>query len=37
MQLIISRLVEDNERLMQAGTTKLADFDIAVSSAAAAH
>jgi CRP-like cAMP-binding protein len=37
MQLIISRLVEDNERLMQAGATKLADFDIVVSSAAAAH
>jgi CRP-like cAMP-binding protein len=36
LQLIISRLVEDNERLMQAGTAKLADFDIAVSSAVAA-
>jgi CRP-like cAMP-binding protein len=36
LQLIISRLVEDNERFMQTGSAKLADFDIVVSSAAAA-
>lgn len=36
LQLIISRLVEDNERLMQAGAASLADFDIAATSAAPA-
>jgi CRP-like cAMP-binding protein len=36
LRLIISRLVEDNERLMQAGAAKLADFDIVVNGAAPA-
>lgn len=36
LQLIISRLVEDNERRMQAGAASLADFDIAATSAAPA-
>jgi CRP-like cAMP-binding protein len=37
LQLIISRLVENNERLAQDGTVKLTDFDIVVNSAAPAH
>jgi CRP-like cAMP-binding protein len=36
LQLIMSRLLEDNERLIQAGAAKLADFDIVMNSAAAA-
>jgi CRP/FNR family cyclic AMP-dependent transcriptional regulator len=36
LQLIIARLVEDTERLMQAGSANLADFDIVVNSAAPA-
>ncbi len=36
LQLIIARLVEDTERLLQAGTANLADFDIVVNSAAPA-
>jgi CRP/FNR family transcriptional regulator, cyclic AMP receptor protein len=32
LQLIISRLVEDKERFMQAGAANLADFDIVVNS-----
>lgn len=36
LQLIIARLVEDNERLIQAGAASLADFDIVVKSAAPA-
>jgi CRP/FNR family transcriptional regulator, cyclic AMP receptor protein len=34
LQLIIARLVEDNERLIQAGAAELADFDIIANSAA---
>ncbi len=37
LQLIISRLVEDNERLLQAGSPDLADFDIVVNSSAPAR
>jgi CRP-like cAMP-binding protein len=37
LQLIISRLVENNERLMQAGNAKLTDFDVLVNSEAPAH
>jgi CRP-like cAMP-binding protein len=37
LQLIISRLVENNESLVRDGTVKLTDFDIAVNSAAPAH
>jgi len=36
LQLIIARLVEDTERLAEAGAANLADFDIVVNSAAAA-
>jgi CRP-like cAMP-binding protein len=37
LQLVISRLVEDNERLMQAGAAKLPDFDVVVNSVAPAR
>lgn len=37
LQLIISRLVEDNKRLLQAGSPDLADFDIVVNSSAPAR
>jgi CRP-like cAMP-binding protein len=36
LQLIISRLTENNERLVQAGIAKLADFDVVVKRAALA-
>lgn len=36
LQLIISRLVENNERLIQSGTSDLSAFDIAVGSSASA-
>jgi hypothetical protein len=37
LQLIISRLVENNERLMRVGNAKLTDFDVVVNSEAPAH
>jgi CRP/FNR family transcriptional regulator, cyclic AMP receptor protein len=36
LQLIVSRLAEDKERLMQAGAADLADYDVVVNSAAPA-
>lgn len=36
LQLIISRLIEDNERLMQTGSSHLTDFDIVASGPASA-
>jgi CRP/FNR family transcriptional regulator, cyclic AMP receptor protein len=36
LQLIISRLAEDSERLMQAGAANLSDFDIVIDDAAPA-
>jgi hypothetical protein len=36
LQLIMSRLLEDNERLIQAGAAKLPDYDIIVNGAAGA-
>lgn len=36
LQLIIARLVEDTERLLQAGIANLADFDIVVNNVALA-
>lgn len=36
LQLIISRLIEDNERLMQTGSSHLTDFDIVASGPAPA-
>jgi hypothetical protein len=37
LQLIISRLVENNKRLIRAGTAELTDFDVVVNSGASAH
>jgi CRP-like cAMP-binding protein len=37
LQLIISRLVENNKRLIRAGTAELTDFDVVVNSGAPAH
>jgi CRP-like cAMP-binding protein len=36
LQLIISRLLENNKRLIRAGTAELTDFDVVVNSGAPA-